>query len=126
AYDLLAAVLSAEHGIGIRHGCFCAHPLMVRLLQVDDAELGRLVDETRAGHHLRLPGAARMSLGLGSTKADIDTLADALRAIADHGPAWTYAVNERTDEYEPDPDPRSLPALSMRLEEHAPSHGESA
>ena len=31
-HDLLAAVLSAEHGIGVRHGCFCAHPLMVRLL----------------------------------------------------------------------------------------------
>ena len=125
-YDLLAAVLSAEHGIGIRHGCFCAHPLMVRLLHVDAAEVGRLVDGTRAGQHLRLPGAARMSLGLGSTKADIDTLAEALRAIAGHGPRWTYAVNERTDEYEPNPDLRPLPALSMRLEEHAHAHGESA
>jgi hypothetical protein len=78
-YDLLAAVLSAEHGIGIRHGCFCAHPLMMRLLRVDDAEMHRLLDETRAGHHERLPGAARMSLGLGSTVADVDALADALR-----------------------------------------------
>src|SRR5918994_1831143 len=49
-YDLLAAVLSAEYGIGIRHGCFCAHPLMMRLLRVDDAEMRRLLDEGRAGH----------------------------------------------------------------------------
>jgi selenocysteine lyase/cysteine desulfurase len=125
-YDLLAAVLSAEYGIGIRHGCFCAHPLMVRLLQVDDAEMNRLLDETRSGHHERLPGAARMSLGLGSTQADIDVLADALRAIAADGPRWTYAVDEHTDQYEPDPDPRPLPALSMRLEDHAKGHGESA
>jgi len=125
-YDLLAAVLSAEHGIGIRHGCFCAHPLMVRLLRVDDAEVHRLLDETRAGRHQRLPGAARMSLGLGSTRADIDAFADALRAIADHGPAWTYAVANETDEYEPDPDPRPLPQLGMRLVEHAHGHGESA
>ncbi len=125
-YDLLAAVLSAEHGIGIRHGCFCAHPLMMRLLRVDDAEAKRLLDEGRAGHHERLPGAARMSLGLGSTREEIDILADALRAIAADGPRWTYLVNTDTDEYEPDPDPRALPALSMRMVEHPHAHGESA
>jgi selenocysteine lyase/cysteine desulfurase len=125
-YDLLAAVLSAEHGIGIRHGCFCAHPLMMRLLRVDDAEAHRLIDEARAGSHARLPGAARMSLGLGATRADVDALADALRAIASEGPQWTYAVNPDTDQYEPDPDPRPLPSLPMRLVEHPHAHGESA
>ena len=125
-YDLLAAVLSAEHGIGIRHGCFCAHPLMMRLLRVDDAEAQRLIDVTRTGGHERLPGAARMSLGLGSVKADIDALADALRAIATDGPRWTYAVNDVTDEYEPSPDPRPLPSLAMRMVEHPHGHGESA
>jgi selenocysteine lyase/cysteine desulfurase len=125
-YDLLAAILSAEHGIGIRHGCFCAHPLMMRLLRVDDAEVHRLLDETRAGHHERLPGAARMSLGLGTTRADIDVFADALRAIAADGPQWTYAVADETDEYEPSPDPRPLPPLRMRLVEHPHAHGESA
>jgi selenocysteine lyase/cysteine desulfurase len=125
-YDLLAAVLSAEHGIGIRHGCFCAHPLMMRLLRVSDAEADRLLVETRAGHHERLPGAARMSLGLGSTKADVDTFTDALRAIAGDGPRWTYAVADDTDEYEPNPDPRPLPSLRMRMVEHPHGHGESA
>jgi len=125
-YDLLAAVLSAEHAIGIRHGCFCAHPLMARLLRVDDDEMHRLLDGARAGHHERLPGAARMSLGLGSTRGDIDTFADALRAIAADGPQWTYVVNKATDEYEPDPDPRPLPTLSMRMVELPHGHGESA
>ncbi len=125
-YDLLAAALSAEHGIGIRHGCFCAHPLMMRLLRVTDAEANRLLDETRAGHHERLPGAARMSLGLGSTREDVDAFADALGAIAEHGPRWTYAVADETDEYEPDPDPRPLPSLHMRMVEHPHGHGESA
>jgi selenocysteine lyase/cysteine desulfurase len=85
-YDLLAAILSAEHGIGIRHGCFCAHPLMARLLRVDDVEMHRLLDEARAGHHERLPGAARMSLGLGSTREEVDAFADAVAAIAADGP----------------------------------------
>ena len=99
---------------------------MMRLLRVSDAEADRLLDETRAGHHERLPGAARMSLGLGSTKADVDTFADALRAIATDGPRWTYAVADETDEYEPDPDPRPLPPLRMRMVEHPHAHGESA
>ena len=126
AYDLLAAVLSCEHAIGVRHGCFCAHPLMMRLLRVDDAEAHRLVEVTRAGSHERLPGAARMSLGLGSTHEDIDVLADALRSIAADGPRWTYAVDPHTDQWEPDPDPRPLPALAARLVEHPHAHGESA
>jgi selenocysteine lyase/cysteine desulfurase len=125
-YDLLAAVLSAEHGIGIRHGCFCAHPLMARLLRVDDSEMHRLLDEARAGRHERLPGAARMSLGLGSIRADVDAFADALRAIAADGPRWTYVVNPATDEYEPSPDPRPLPPLPMRMLDHSHGHGESA
>ena len=125
-YDLLAAVLSAEYGIGIRHGCFCAHPLMMRLLRVDDAETHRLIDETKAGHHERFPGAARMSLGLASTKADVQLLADALRAIAADGPRWTYAVDGETDQYEPSPDPRPLPPLAVRMVEHPHGHGESA
>ena len=94
-YDLLAAILSAEYGIGIRHGCFCAHPLMMRLLHVDDGEAHRLIDESRAGHHERLPGAARMSLGLGSSRADVDAFAEALRIIAADGPRWTYARRRR-------------------------------
>jgi len=125
-YDLLAAVLSAEYAIGIRHGCFCAHPLMMRLLKVDDAESHRLVDEFRAGRRERLPGAARMSLGLGSTTADVDAFADALRAIAAHGPRWTYAVADETAEFEPDPDTRPLPPLAARMVEHSQAHGESA
>src|ERR687895_437989 len=97
-YDLLAAVLSAEYGIGIRHGCFCAHPLMVRLLRVADDEVDHLMAQTRAGRHERLPGAARLSFGLGTTRADVDAVADALARIGADGPRWTYAVNPDTDE----------------------------
>ncbi len=31
-HGLVAARLSAEFGIGVRHGCFCAHPYLLRLL----------------------------------------------------------------------------------------------
>jgi selenocysteine lyase/cysteine desulfurase len=96
---LLAAVLSAEHGIGVRHGCFCAHPLMTHLLGVPDADAQRLHDELRAGRHPRLPGAVRASLGLGSTAEDVDRLVAALREIATYGPRSSYVHMPEHDEY---------------------------
>ena len=35
-HSLLATVLSAEHAIGVRNGCFCAQPLVMRLLGVSE------------------------------------------------------------------------------------------
>ena len=86
AHPLVAAVLSAEHAIGVRHGCFCAHLLIARLLGVPDAEVARLGRELRAGARPELPGAVRASLGLGTTEADVDRLVAALHALARRGP----------------------------------------
>ncbi|TCN51160.1 selenocysteine lyase/cysteine desulfurase [Rhodococcus sp. SMB37] len=67
----IAAYLSAEHGIGVRDGRFCAHPLLSRV---------------------GLPGGAvRASLGLGSSSADVDRLLAALRQLVADGPSWSYA-----------------------------------
>lgn len=68
--DLLAAILSAEHGIGVRDGKFCAHPLLKRL-GID-------------------AGAVRASLGVGSSSADVDRLLTALRRLIDEGPQLDY------------------------------------
>ena len=38
-HALVAARLSAEHGIGVRHGCFCAHPYLMRLLGLTPDEI---------------------------------------------------------------------------------------
>jgi len=100
-HPLLAAILSAEHAIGVRHGCFCAHPLMARLLGVSDAELGRLTAELRAGRRPPLPGAVRASVGLGTIPADIDRLTGALHELAAAGPRWRYRHVLEHDEYEP-------------------------
>ena len=99
-HPLLAAILSAEHAIGVRHGCFCAHLLMTRLLGIPDAEVDRLASELRAGRRPSLPGAVRASLGLGSTPDDIDRLVDALREIAATGPRSRYVHDAGLDEYE--------------------------
>jgi selenocysteine lyase/cysteine desulfurase len=97
----LAAILSAEHAIGVRHGCFCAHPLLTRLLGVPDHELARLERELRAGRRPPLPGAVRASMGLGTTVADVDRLLGALREVAASGPRGRYRHVAEHDEYEP-------------------------
>ena len=97
----LAAVLSAEHAIGVRHGCFCAHPLITRLLAIPDRETARLKRELAAGRNPQLPGAVRASIGLGTTVSDIDRLAEALRGIAESGPRWSYRHVAEHDGYTP-------------------------
>ncbi len=85
--SVVAAYLSAEHGIGLRDGRFCAHPLLARL---------------------GAPGGAlRASIGLGTTAGDITRLLDAIDELVEHGPALTYA--EIDGQVGPVNDPRPLP-----------------
>jgi selenocysteine lyase/cysteine desulfurase len=100
-HPLLAAILSAEHAIGVRHGCFCAHPLMTELLAIGEPELGRLEAELRAGRRPALPGAVRASLGLGSSEEDVDRLLFALAELADRGPRAQYEHDPLRDEFRP-------------------------
>jgi selenocysteine lyase/cysteine desulfurase len=120
-HPLLAAILSAEYAIGVRHGCFCAHPLIARLLGLPDDEVERLAAELRAGQHVALPGAVRASLGLGTTTHDVDRLIDALREISATGPRARYLRSDGLDEYHPEPhgvtklrDQSSAPAGSTK------------
>ncbi|WP_222264213.1 aminotransferase class V-fold PLP-dependent enzyme [Modestobacter marinus] len=86
---LVAAYLSAEHGIGLRDGRFCAHPLLTRL---------------------GVPGGAlRASVGVGSTLADVDRLLAGLAAFRTAGPGAEYAPV--AGRWQPVDDPRPLPAL---------------
>ncbi len=114
-HSQLAAILSAEYGIGVRHGCFCAHPLILELLNVDQEQAAELRVQLKAGRRPRLPGAVRMSLGIGSTFQDVDELVDALTHIAQVGPKWTYTIDSLTGEYEPSLDPRPWPDLDISL-----------
>ncbi|WP_224386306.1 aminotransferase class V-fold PLP-dependent enzyme [Pseudonocardia sp. ICBG1293] len=81
---LVAAALSAEYGIGVRDGRFCAHPLLDRLTGGGDA--------------------VRASLGLRTEHSDVDRLVDALTDLVQRGPAWTYALVD--GRWAPTPDPR--------------------
>ena len=107
-YARLAAILSAQFAIGVRHGCFCAHPLMAALLHIDAAEDARLRDGLRRRIPTPVPGAVRASTGLGTTAADCDRLVAAVATIAADGPRWTYESTVDGTDCHPVPDPRRL------------------
>jgi selenocysteine lyase/cysteine desulfurase len=77
----LAEELSARFAIGVRHGCFCAHPLLTQLLGVPESEADRLHEELKAGLDPELPGAVRASIGVGTTADEIDALLSALASL---------------------------------------------
>lgn len=122
-HSLLAAILSAEFGIGVRHGCFCAHPLMIHLLRVSDDGADRIRAGIGSGDKTVIPGAVRASMGIGTTTEDIDALAEAIQAIAAHGPSWTYRLDAASGEYTPEPETRGLPSLRIALGAHEGANG---
>lgn len=69
--DLVATILSVEHGIGVRDGRFCAH---------------LLVDELLARGGSDHTAAVRVSLGLGNRREHVERLLAALRELATDGP----------------------------------------
>jgi selenocysteine lyase/cysteine desulfurase len=71
---LAAAYLSAEHGVGLRDGRFCAHPLLARL---------------------GLPmGSLRASFGVGSRLEDVERLVEGVRQLVEHGLGIDYTVED--------------------------------
>ena len=88
-HALVAARLSAEWGIGVRHGCFCAHPYLIRLLGLGAAEVESYRAEVMRGDHSAMPGAVRASAGLGTSEADVDALLAAVSCIASDATSGT-------------------------------------
>jgi selenocysteine lyase/cysteine desulfurase len=102
-HALVAARLSAEFAIGVRHGCFCAHPYLVRLLGLSDDEVHRYRADVLAGDRRSIPGAVRASGGISATVADVDRLLDAVALIADGSPAPVeYHQDATTGDWWPD------------------------
>ena len=104
-HALVAARLSAEFGIGVRHGCFCAHPYLMRLLRLSHDEIDAYRQAVRAGDHSATPGAVRASAGINTTETDLDRLFTALTEIASgKPPPVSYTQDPATGDFWPDGD----------------------
>ncbi len=101
-HALVAARLSAEYGIGVRHGCFCAHPYLLRLLGLTPAEVAVYRQAVIDGDRRQIPGAVRASAGLSTSNDDVDRLVAAVREIATSGQANVeYEQDAHTGDYWP-------------------------
>ncbi|GAA5229504.1 aminotransferase class V-fold PLP-dependent enzyme [Arthrobacter cryoconiti] len=89
-YDsgLAAAYLSAEHGVGVRDGKFCAHPLLRRLGLA--------------------AGSLRASFGVGSCVEDADRLIEGVKALLGEGLGADYVID--AGRWVPANDTRSYPS----------------
>ena len=115
-HALVAARLSAEHGIGVRHGCFCAHPYLVRLLGLGQDEIRAYRAAVRSGDRREMPGAVRASAGINTTGADVDRLLTAVSSIASGQPApVAYRQDPTTGDYWPDIESARWPSAYRAL-----------
>ncbi|MET1037893.1 MAG: aminotransferase class V-fold PLP-dependent enzyme [Aeromicrobium sp.] len=91
---LLATFLAAEHGVSVRDGRFCAHPLLDRLGWGD--------------------GGVRASLGIGSRSGDVDRLLEGVSAWLRGDVGAQYRITGGT--WEVVDDPRRAPS-DLHLDE---------
>ncbi|MFE6506105.1 aminotransferase class V-fold PLP-dependent enzyme [Nocardioides sp. NPDC057767] len=99
----VAAYLSAEHGLGVRDGRFCAQPLLERL--------------GLAG------GAVRASIGIGTAVADVDRLVAGVRALLAGDVRGDYVLVDGAWTLAEDPRPLVGPVGLTRLADTAGSCG---
>ena len=90
----VAAALSFEGAIAVRNGCFCAHPYILRLLQVSGDEAMRHQRDIIEGSRVGLPGLVRISFGCYNTVEEVDHAINMLARIA---------AGELEGDYEQDP-----------------------
>jgi selenocysteine lyase/cysteine desulfurase len=98
---LVAAIFGTEGGIGLRNGCFCAHPYVKRMLKISPEEDRRLTAEMVAGNKADMPGLVRASLGCYSNEEDLDLFIEMLGRIAKGDYRGKYTVNTATGVFSP-------------------------
>jgi selenocysteine lyase/cysteine desulfurase len=98
---LAAAVLGYEFGIGVRSGCFCAHPYILHLLGLSPQEAAEVRQRMLEGDKSEMPGLIRASFGLYNTLEEVDVLIAALERISRGDYKGKYTQDKSTGEYSP-------------------------
>ncbi len=102
SHFLVGAILGYEFGIGVRSGCFCAHPYLLRLLGVGEEQARRVRGEILSGNRADMPGLVRASFGLYNSFEDVDRLVEALQRILRGDYRGVYRQDRATGEFKPE------------------------
>ncbi|MER7896706.1 aminotransferase class V-fold PLP-dependent enzyme [Streptomyces sp. NPDC096046] len=88
-----AAALSAEYGIGVRDGLFCAHPLVRTLLGGDPQTQGECGSPEAAPGEKSL-NAIRVSFGAGTPDEHVERFVRAVKELVTDGAQWSYRTED--------------------------------
>jgi selenocysteine lyase/cysteine desulfurase len=100
-HALVGAILNYEGGVGVRNGCFCAHPYVKCLLGVTVEETKILEEKILSHDRSTIPGAVRASFGMYNNRDEIDQMIDVLKVIAKNEFEGKYELYPETGEYFP-------------------------
>lgn len=79
-HPVVTAFLNDHWNIAVRNGCFCAHPLIIRMSGVSDSEMDRI----KAGDRSEMPGYIRISFGENNSERDVNTVVSALTELVNN------------------------------------------
>ncbi len=96
-HGLVATYLDNFHNIAVRNGCFCAQPYVMSLLHVNVEAAEKLKQQLILGDRSHVTGMVRASLGVYSTRDDVDQLASALTELTRNTEQITAAYTARMD-----------------------------
>ena len=97
----VAAILGYEFGIGVRSGCFCAHPYIINMLRLSNQETKQVRERMLNGDKSNMPGLIRISFGLYNSFEDIDRLILAIKSITSEKYKGDYVQDIHSGEYSP-------------------------
>ncbi len=102
-HALVASILAYDFGIGVRNGCFCAHPYIKVLLGIKGEAEKKLIKEILTDDRSNIPGAVRVSFGFYNEEEELDRLIDALHIIINNKKKYLgrYFIEKKTGEYFP-------------------------
>lgn len=100
-YNLVVRLLNDRFGVQARGGCSCAGTYGHYLLHVDPTRSKAITDRIDAGDLSEKPGWVRISFHPTTTTAEMQTVLDAVAAVAKHGAEWAadYEYSPRSNEY---------------------------
>ncbi len=96
-----AAILAYEFGIGVRNGCFCAHPYLKLLLNVCEEEERQMINNIVSGRKVNIPGAIRASFSFYNTEEEVEYCLQALKKIIGGAYSGKYRLDEKSGQYFP-------------------------
>lgn len=117
-HALVASILSYEGAVGVRNGCFCAHPYVKHLLNLSADEEAKLVNEIRTGNKSNLPGMVRASFGCYNNEEDVDRFVEMLEKIVKNDHKGEYTINPQTGVY-------TVKGFQVNLQKYFPMHSRS-